>query len=864
MNEGSQAAKKVGVLRLLMVGATWPILGLPLWGASPSFTQDIQPILRDHCLECHNREESKGGFDVSSHASLFRQGRKAGPGVVPGHPERSSVMDFLEGRREPAMPKGGPALSERQVSLLREWIREGALPDEPAPSPAATGMLDEIQALEPLARTAEQEALLETLRSGKDPEASFLARRQLRFLLLPPAPAIPAAPGPVHNAIDHFIHLKWAQAGLPEASTPPPLSDDFTFVRRVYLDVLGAIPTMEEARRFLLDNRPNKRSLLIDELLSRDSDYADHWVTFWEDALASSSSNALGGIPTRGDYQQWLREQLGRNRPYDLMVAELLDPSLPGHRGRRLENVLGSRESIDFVRNSTHQDVLKTASDTAQVFLGTSMKCASCHSHFDNSEWPQARFIAFAGLFSPTDLELIRCERRTGEMIPAAFPFELKGMSSRPPKGLGSRLTFVARSITDPLNPRFAKAIVNRLWKRHLGHGLVEPADDFREEEPASHPALLEWLARDFMDHGFDLKHTLRLLLNSRTYQLQYRPEVSDSKDTPAPQRFFRSPALRPLTAEQTLDSLFVLREQQLVSARRAFRRTASSTLSRVLGRPVTRTEVATSRPDSSSVLQGLELLNGDELSALIYDGALARWAAARLRQANPIPFLFLATLSRTPSPAEQALANDFLASPLAPETGSPKEILLVEDELPANAITQDHQGTPLWQWIPQGHGPVYSGNRSHSLDPTSGQNQHSVNAIESGLEILGQETLLSHVWLDPQDPPSRIALQWRVEARIFQVYWSDNEWNDPLPTHVVRIQAGRLPPLGAWTRLEMPVQTWGVGRGRLLGWAYSQEGGRVYWDRTTMIRPHPDPTVTRMGDLLWALVCQPEFHYIR
>ena len=201
------------------------------------------------------------------------------------------------------------------------------------------------------------------------------------------------------------------------------------------------------------------------------------------------------------------------------------------------------------------------------------MKCASCHDHFENDEWPQERFLAFAGLFATHDLERIRCELKTGEIVAARFPFDMPGASQAVPADVPGRLHLAAQLIIDPANPRFARTIVNRLWKRYLGLGLFEPADDFRLDTPASHPELLDWLAYDFVEHGCDLKHTIRLILTSRTYQLRYDPQLADQfdaarKDAP---RYFRSPGLRRLTAEQFLDSVRVATAGELEPAERTF-----------------------------------------------------------------------------------------------------------------------------------------------------------------------------------------------------------------------------------------------------------------------------------------------------
>src|SRR6202012_398952 len=202
------------------------------------------------------------------------------------------------------------------------------------------------------------------------------------------------------------------EAHLPQAEHAPALCDDAAFLRRISLDLIGIIPTAEASRKFVADPAPDKRARAIDELLARNEDYAAHWTPFWEEALASSPT--VGGVATHGNYSDFIYNSFVENKPYDLMVAELLDPTLPGHQKSSTANANGKINVIGFIRNDDHKDTIQTAANTAQVFLGTGMKCASCHSHFLNKEWPQKRFTAFAGLFGTNDLELIRCEKHSG------------------------------------------------------------------------------------------------------------------------------------------------------------------------------------------------------------------------------------------------------------------------------------------------------------------------------------------------------------------------------------------------------------------------------------------------------------------
>ncbi|MBL9125033.1 MAG: DUF1553 domain-containing protein [Planctomycetaceae bacterium] len=498
----------------------------------------------------------------------------------------------------------------------------------------------------------------------------MLERRAERLREVPRPPAPPTGGSELTNPIDRFVAARWKSApGKFEAQ----LCDEPTFLRRVYLDVIGVIPTVNEVTRYLgSPSTPTKREKLIDQLLARDADYAAHWTPFWEDALASQNVVAQGGIPTHGNYREWLLDNFARNRPFDLLVAELLDPTMPGRKPPESEEVLGAPLTVEYVRNEDHTATLQTAANVAQVFLGTSMKCAGCHDHFENSEWPQDRFLAFAGLFAPQDLEKIRCEARSGKFVPARFPFDLPNASDAVPAELTGRLHLAAQSIVDPANPRFARTIVNRLWKRYLGLGLFEPIDDYREDVPASHPELLEWLAYDFMEHGYDLKHTIRLILTSRTYQLRYDPEVEDhfsagEKNAP---RYFRSPSLRRLTAEQFLDSVRVATSGTFEAGERTFLDSRSTALARALGRPASRNEISTARPDDVAIVQSLELLNGRELRRMIYGNSLFTEGLERQDPRKQVDRLYRIALSRPATAAEKNAGKAFLQLAETPVDG--------------------------------------------------------------------------------------------------------------------------------------------------------------------------------------------------
>jgi hypothetical protein len=494
-----------------------------------------------------------------------------------------------------------------------------------------------------------------------DSEALLIQRRAQRLSQLPAAPT-PPVDAAVAGAIDQFVVAGWSK--FRAAERPTELCDDATFVRRVYLDLVGCIPTLIELNHFLADSSADKRAKLVDQLLARKADYAAHWAPFWEDALASQTVLAQGGIPTRGNYREWILESFAGNKPYDVMVAELIDPTMPGRQRAVTEELLGTRYRIEYVRNEDHTATLQTAANVGQVFLSTAMKCASCHDHFENAEWTQDRFLGFAGLFAPRDLERVRCEVHSGRYVPARFPFELPGAAAAAPARLDSRLHLAAQLITDPANERFAKSIVNRLWKRYLGLGLFEPVDDYRADRPASQPELLDWLAYDFVAHGCDLKHTIRAILTSRTYQLPYEPKFADRFDPAAPgePRYFRSPSLRRLTAEQVLDSFRLATAGTLAPGERAFLDSRITALGTALGKPASRNEISTSRSDDVAIVQALELLNGREIHELIDASALVVKPLRKQDLKKLIDRLYRIVLSRPASNDEKRIGQAFLA----------------------------------------------------------------------------------------------------------------------------------------------------------------------------------------------------------
>src|SRR6266481_265365 len=478
--------------------------------AKISYTRQIKPALTENCDECHSADEHKGAFEITTVTQLIKGGKKASPAIIPGKPDESPLVEYLRGQREPQMPKGNPALTEDELHLVRLWILAGARDDSstviaeqkdlkkeiatPMTLPAAAHSQTSPNRQTSPSRLENDPSLqkaINTLLFSDDNNERLFAQRAVRLASLPKAENPPEVKGLVFNEVDKFIVAKWEKDGLKEAQQAPPVCKDAVFLRRVYLDIIGAIPTVEEAQKFLADKSPDKRTRLVDELLGRNQDYAAHWTPFWEEAIGSANVDKVGGIASRGNHRDWIYKSFVDNKPFDLMAAELIDPTLPGYRKPIISEANGKRVVAAYIRNETHVDTIQSAAAVAQVFLGTGMKCASCHNHFRNKEWPQARFLAFAGMFATNDLESIRCEKPSGQFVPAKFPFDLPGAPDEVPKPIDQRLHRVTQLLIDPANPRFARTIVNRLWKRYLGLGLFEPQDDFRLDHSPSHPEML-------------------------------------------------------------------------------------------------------------------------------------------------------------------------------------------------------------------------------------------------------------------------------------------------------------------------------------------------------------------------------------
>jgi hypothetical protein len=540
----------------------WAVLGLGMTFAlsaqTVDFARQVHPVFVEKCLACHNGARGQGGLSLAMRADILRGGT-SGAAIVPGESAKSLLVQRIDGTKAPRMPMGGTPLSEREIATIRRWIDEGAR--------------GEVNAA---------------------PVAKF------SLALKPPAA------GGVDALMDAYYRAHKVAA--------PGIVPDAVFARRVYLDLWGLLPSPEEQHRFEADTRPDKRARLVDELLANQRNYAENWISFWNDLLHNDEGVIYHG--DRASISPWLLKSLEENKPYDEFVRTLLAPE-------------GKDGPAGFVRgvtwrgtvNASQTPAMQAAQNSAQVFLGINLKCNSCHDSFI-SHWKLREAYALASFFTNEPLEIVKCDMATGKMAETTFLFpELGGIDAR--AAVEEKRAAAARMFTSKDNGLFARTIVNRIWRQLFGRGLVEPIDEM--EGPAWNPELMEWLAADFVGHGYDMKHLLRTLLLSKAYQ---SPSVAGGNLRDA-SFVFKGPWPRRMTAEQFADSIASLTGEWRTRVdnrpvpgqyAREWRFKANS-MTRALGRP-TRDGSVTERQTDSTTLQALELTNGRVLNDWLSDGA--------------------------------------------------------------------------------------------------------------------------------------------------------------------------------------------------------------------------------------------------
>jgi mono/diheme cytochrome c family protein len=587
---------------------------LPQASARPVlFSQDIRPVFEARCVQCHGRGRDKGRFRIDTRDSLL-EGGDSGTAVKVGKSGESLLIELVSGLDpDNVMPKKGTRLTAEEVGLLRAWIDQGL---------------------------------------AWDAGVSFA--RPAALNLAPPAPKVEVSASGSLNPIDQILETYFAARG----ARPGGVVEDRIFARRVYLGVIGLLPPADELEAFIREERPDKRAQLVKRVLAQDRHYAEHWLSFWNDLLRNDYRGTGYIDGGREQISAWLFEGLATNMPYDRFVAELIDPAAPS---------AGFIKGIVWrgVVNASQTPAMQAAQNLSQVFLGVNLKCASCHDSLIN-DWRLADAYGLAGVFSDGPLEMFQCDKPTGKTAQARFIYpELGEIDANADKA--ARLKRLAELMTGPKNGRLPRTIVNRLWARLFGRGLVEPVDDM--EQPAWDQDLLDWLAKDLVANRYDLKHTLEVMLTSRAWQL---PAV-DLGEGASKDYVFGGPGVRRLSAEEFRDALGQLtgvwyEKAELAVATNSIRAALAPAdpLALALGRP-NREQVVTTRAMTATTLQALELTHGETLAEVLRRGA-AKLAGSSPTPGELVEGLYRSALGRAPGAVEKQLAAELLGQPVRPE----------------------------------------------------------------------------------------------------------------------------------------------------------------------------------------------------
>jgi hypothetical protein len=672
-------------------------------------TQVIPALTRAGCNSgaCHGTPTGKNGFRLSlrgylpdqDHVSLTRdvQGRR----IDWLRPDDSLLLLKATG----AVPHEGGVRFRRGSPLyriLRDWIAEGSRPAVPnSPKLLRLEMLPVQRTLEndhdnvQLAVTAvfadgsrrdvtslakfsanspETAELSENghIRFCKMGEVTVLAQylhevASTRLTYLRDLPGFTWKAPPELNFIDLHVFAKLRLLRVQ----PAELCSDEVFLRRVYLDVCGILPTPDEARQFLADKSPGRRARLIDRLLER-PEYSDNWALKWVDRLGCN--NRFVGQRGAYSYRQWIWERIHNNQPFDAFVRDVLTASGPSY----------SQPLASFYRRV--RDPQSRVEAVSQLFLGVRVGCARCHNH-PFERWTQDDYYGLAAFFTRVRYrdgpffqgiynkeETVWLDRagevthpRTGQVVRPKF---LGGDLANLAEGHDRRAA-LAEWITRPDNPFFARVAVNRLWYHLMGRGIVEPVDDFRASNPPCNPELLDALAADFVSHHYDVKHTLRVILNSATYQLSSQTNAFNENDT----TYFSHYAVRQMPAEQLLDAIC-----QATGVPEPFKGVPLGTRAtqlpdgelfhpflKAFGKPARAIECECERDSDATLEQALLFQAGRVIDGKVRsdDGLARRLAATKVSNSELADTLFLSTLSRYPSEQER----QFLVGRLAGAT---------------------------------------------------------------------------------------------------------------------------------------------------------------------------------------------------
>jgi hypothetical protein len=665
-----------------------------------NFENDVEPVLSRYSCNsagCHGKAEGQNGFKLSvfgfdpsaDYAALVKEAR--GRRIFPAAPENSLVLRKTSGR----LAHGGgvrlPADSG-DYETLRAWIAAGAPFGQPTdPKTTAVRIEPRERLLTP--RGKQQLRVIAHISEGREIDvtalakflsnndglasvqpgglvtagdapgeaavmASYMNQVDIFRVVVPRAGRIDPYPAvPENNFIDRLVFQKLHKLNI----APSELADDAEYLRRVYLDVIGTLPTSAEARRFFDDRRPNKRALLVDELLRR-PEYTDYWSLQWSDLLRVDRQ-ALGSKRAFA-YYQWIRRSVASNQPFDQFARSVVTAEGP----------LGEDAAADFYKVVTKPG--DEAGTLSQVFLGVRIACAECHHHpFDR--WSTTDYYGMTAYFSGLTVKpLGRDEAVSVEGIAAAknprtgaeifaHPFGEPAPTTAPQSG--DRRAALADWMTRPDNPYFARNLANRVWAHFLGRGLVEPVDDVRVTNPPSNLELLDALAHSVVENKYDVKALIRTITASRAYQLSSKPNATNERDE---QNYSRA-LFKRIDAEVLLDMVcqttgVAERFEGMPAGTRAIQlwdSKASHYFLKVFGRPVRASACECERRREPSSAQVLHLLNGPEIQAKLSDdaGYVAKLTNREGGDESLVEDLYLTFYSRRPTAEEATTAVSYI-----------------------------------------------------------------------------------------------------------------------------------------------------------------------------------------------------------
>jgi hypothetical protein len=576
-------------------------------------------------------------------------------GVPFGDPAKDSVVEMKVEPKEIFMTKPGETAAVKVVVRYQD----GAIRDVTRETSVESNIPD--------VASVDVKASVKGERVG---EATLLVRYAGKFSTIPvtvlnPQPGFAWKPLPQYNYIDQEIDTKLERLKLQ----PSPVADDAAFLRRVSLDLTGLLPTPEAVRAFVADPAPSraKRSKMIDRLIASPA-YVDHWTVKWGDLLQSSRKYL--GEKGAYEFQQWIRDSVASNKPYDKLVHELLTS-----RGSSYDD-----PAANFFRVT--REAKPTMEKTTQVFLGVRMVCAQCHDH-PFERWTQTQYYQMAAFFSAVGLragyevgeEIVFDQRsgyemkhpKDGRVVKPEFMLALN--EPLPVPDDQRRRDALAQWLTSKENPFFAKAIANRVWSYFFGKGIIDPVDDIRASNPATNPALLEALTKDVLDHNFDLQQLMRTVANSRAYQATFTTNEWNRNDRDN----FSHAMPRRLSAEELMDAV-----SSAAGVRPRFPEVPEDTMAEqlvdphvgqegfldVFGRPPRESSCECERRSDFSLPQALNLVNGKTISDAVADpkGRVAKLVLSGKGDAAIVEELYMASLSRPPSAAESDLGVKYLA----------------------------------------------------------------------------------------------------------------------------------------------------------------------------------------------------------